>query len=1022
MSQNIKDEGLQPASVVITKPLDNAEVNLGSMVVEGDITAPDTIVVVRLYSAADEIEVKAGVKVGTRWSAVFSKPEAVGNYRLELGSQNVKVRAILMSPIIDEPTNNQTIGVPFVVSGSRGIPSGESIYVYGLPGEVLLKDGVPVAADGSWTTTITTALPATIVSLTAKQKYKGVFSPLATAVTIVRLAAPTFEKPSEGENVDKKRPEISGLGRPGSTVDVWQTNPFKQLVTGASVGTNGKWSKVSEVDLDLGQRTIRAKATFNGGKSPETNDWTFTVLPAKPQITGPDSAVSQNQTFNVTGINGIRGCEIHILDDLGDNTPLGKVLLQTDGTWTVLATVPVRLIRLVAEQVLGSVRSGRSPRRDFSIRPPRVVLQEVKADDHGTVTIKGTGHVGAELEIFYVNTPNYEHTFKVTETPWIKIYPDWLPGSYLIRAWQWVSGIANAKIYSEWSEGIIDFVVKVPPPTLTHQVDTDQKPVFSGTGKNWVGLGETKVELQVTSGSNPTVPSLPNALVASNLWSNTAVGPWDPGTFSVKARQLFTPTGKPPLQSDWTEPRQVVIKAPLPSIDPIAENGLFPNISGTCWKGAVVTLIFSDANTTPHSVSDSDKDGEWTFTRPTAFKPGSHTVKAIQTFGEQASNEVTQPFTVAISTPVITPMKPPVGYEPSIAGSGGLAGAEMTIYDYWNDRSLGNATVTADGWSVQLQELEFRLYEIYAVQSFNGLPSEKSPRISFEVVLLPPIIETPNTGDKVARTFRIEGRASRASGSDVSRVQVWLQGGTEPWDCVRVKYDGTWWYNATLPLGAETLTFKQLFKGQESEPSLDLVIGVVPAKPVIETPTSGEAIESRVAISGFGYGGDTVSVAFADALDVILGTAQVLENGTWSLWLLLDRPASHPSLVVQQSFGDYLSGWTAPRPVELRTQPPQFTAPLPGRWVKSQPTFAGTARPGAAIRLQAWFNPDINLMTFPAVGEDWEATPPNELSQSEHWVCAVQSVEQGGKQVSATTDSARFEIMPAKDGDADLNL
>jgi hypothetical protein len=191
----------------------------------------------------------------------------------------------------------------------------------------------------------------------------------------------------------------------------------------------------------------------------------------------------------------------------------------------------------------------------------------------------------------------------------------------------------------------------------------------------------------------------------------------------------------------------------------------------------------------------------------------------------------------------------------------------------------------------------------------------------------------------------------------------------------------------------------------------------VPAKPVIETPAEGEAIESRLAVSGFGYPGDTVSVAFADALDVILGTTQVEQNGTWSLWLSLDRPAGHPSLVVQQSFENHLSGWTTPRPVELRTQPPQFTTPLPGRWVEPKPTFAGTSWAGAKIELRDWSNPDISLTISHAVDDAWEATPTNDLRPNEHWVCATQSAQQSGgvTQVSASADSPRFEVMAVND-------
>ena len=100
-----------------------------------------------------------------------------------------------------------------------------------------------------------------------------------------------------------------------------------------------------------------------------------------------------------------------------------------------------------------------------------------------------------------------------------------------------------------------------------------------------------------------------------------------------------------------------------------------------------------------------------------------------------------------------------------------------------------------------------------------------------------------------------------------------------------------------------------------------------------------------------------------------------------------------------------------PRPVELRTQPPSFTAPLPGRWVERRPAFAGTASLGGGIKLFDWSNPDICLATAGAVDGIWNRTLPRNLSPRDHWVCAVQvDSPEGKKQVSATTDSARFEV------------
>ncbi|MHC8331677.1 Ig-like domain-containing protein [Pseudomonas sp. LB3P25] len=802
---------------------------------------------------------------------------------------------------------------------------------------------------------------------------------------------------------------ISGKGAtPGYSVLVHKDGGY--IGNSENVPSDGTWS--FGVDITNFPARFGIEVGHLGG--PTSDERTFSKL-GVPNILIPGDGDVTDVRGPISGDGGVSRAIVEVLKDFEHLTKIGQGTVGTNGEWSITTfdeEMSPGPFSIVARQIFQGLPSAPSAPKTFNVRPPRVVLQQPIVDANGTVTIKGTGHVGADLDIHYVDDPKVLHTFKVTETPWTKPFPNWLPDTYSIRARQWVKGIGDQPIFSEWTLQTVTFTVKVPPPTLTHNVGVDQKPVFSGVGNSWVGQPAAQVEVRL---SNTPAPVVPIATVEAGRWSSAAAEPWAPGTHRVVARQLFQATDKPKLESDWTSEISVVIRAPLPSIDTITENDRSPEIAGTCWKGAVVTLFFSD-NPTKHLVLNIGN--EWSFKRPQPFQPGSYIVTATQTFGGQTSNEATRSFTVKVPKPVIKPIAVPVGQNPEIEGSGGVADAVMTIFEYVTESPLGDAPVSGDNWSVQLNELEFRRYDIYAVQTINGLPSERSERIQFEVMLLPPVVDTPQAQDKVARTFRIEGHASRASGSDVAQVHVWLEGGTEPWARIRVKYDGTWRFDATLPLGTQTLKFKQCFKGKESVFSEDLVIRVVPAKPLIETPANGEAVESRLAISGFGFPGDTVGVAFADALDVELGSTKVLQNCTWSLWLSLERPAGHPEFVAQQRFGDYLSGWTASRAVELRTHPPQFTAPLPCRWVESKPTFAGTAGVGGAVFLYAWFDPEKMLASNSAVGESWEVTPTRDLLPDEHWVRAIHQA--GGEgQTSATADSPRFEGLPAKERGAD---
>jgi hypothetical protein len=879
-------------------------------------------------------------------------------------------------------------------------------------------DGSPISGDfqssnGRWSTTLNGN--SNTYEIYVEQSALNYDSRTSAVKKIVYLKAPRFLTPLENAHlVAAENIVITGNnGSVGQIIQVFNEGGVKELGRGV-VDVGGVWTIPINLSDRVGEVTIAARHLLSGNEAWSSRG--YIVVPQAPNIGVPGQGATSDVRGVISGGNGTVGAMVEVFKDLDLTVKIGQGTVKAGGLWSVetynLDMTP-GAFAIVARQTYAGIPSGLSAPRAFNVRPPRVEQLRAVATNNGTVTITGTGYIGAELDI-WITGGSVIKTFTVAATSWTKSYPDWLPGAYSIDARQKVRGLNNAWIDSEWNTQPATFTVKVPPPTLTHSAGADQKPAFSGSGNVWDGHAPARVELQITGSSNP-LPTMPIVNVVNDRWANTATAQWEPGTYSVKARQLFKPNGKPDLQSDWTSAAQVVIKAPLPSIDTITDNGLSPDFAGTCWKGAVVNLTFS-GSATVYPVPDADKDGRWTYRRPAPFAPGSYTVKATQTFGGQTSNEFTKNFSVAVPRPVIKSMAPPVGHEPIIEGGGGYAGAEMTIYDYLTGQPLHQMPVTEDAWKVPLA-LKFSDYQIYAIQSFNGLSSEHSELISFKAELLPPIVNTPQPVDTVARSFRIEGLACKKIGIEVASVEVWLEGGTEPWARIPVNYAGVFWFNATLPLGTRTLKFKQRITGVESAFGNDLVLVVVPAKPVIETPAEGEAIESRLAVSGFGYVGDTVSVAFADALDVILGTTQVEQNGTWSLWLLLDRPAGHPSLVVQQSFENHLSGWTAPRPVELRTQPPQFTTPLPGRWVEPKPTFAGTSWAGAKIELRDWSNPDISLTISHAVDDAWEATPTNDLRPNEHWVCATQSAQQSGgvTQVSASADSPRFEVMAVND-------
>ncbi|MFD2884638.1 hypothetical protein ACFS4T_27420 [Pseudomonas lini] len=109
---------------------------------------------------------------------------------------------------------------------------------------------------------------------------------------------------------------------------------------------------------------------------------------------------------------------------------------------------------------------------------------------------------------------------------------------------------------------------------------------------------------------------------------------------------MWGPTFERPVHikqfvGDQWSPNYVTVKVTIPplapGLDAPVENGLSPQLSGTCWPGAVVNVKYSDSATVHRP---SGNNGTWTFRRDTPFATEiTHTVTVTQVSAEQTSQE-----------------------------------------------------------------------------------------------------------------------------------------------------------------------------------------------------------------------------------------------------------------------------------------------------------------------------------------------------------------------------------------------
>ncbi len=885
----------------------------------------------------------------------------------------------------------------FLVSGVGARP-GIAVMILDASTAQSLGASYDVNSDGSWTVDATMRNESDL-RYVAVQSGHGPTRPR----TVVRRPTTLTTPPSNGL-VAPGQVVFGGECFPGETstdpgMRIRVLDGTTELASVIAVGPGTTWEATSTAALSGKIYTVRAEYKVESSPVPSyTNDLSFEVLSlSPPTITAPTT--HQEMNFTVFGTHGRSGASVEVrLDVIG--RPVGPpVGVGSSGSWNADVQVPPGTVSLVAEQTYQTFPSGLSAPQAFKIRPPALTAVTVTTPTDTSVKFEGDGYTGSTVEITVVSGPNATAPAPapVNGGRWNTTATNWPFGLYSLRAIQRFPDGANGWIDSQPYTFPVNLIL--PDPTDITYTPVYQ-PVFSGKGFN----GAT-VMLFNPGGASKVAP---DAGVSSGQWQSRASEVWGP-TFKRKVHIRQYLNGAP--SPTWQE-IEVTIPPLAPVMNAPVENGLSPNLNGTCWPDAVLTLTFSDS-TTEHPVENNN--GTWNFRRTEPFAPEViHTATLIQTAAQQPSPAASRTFTVVLPMrqPVITDPIPnaEVGRELIVRGREGMAEASMQVRDAQFQTDLGEPKVlTADGeWSVELPVLAFRRYTIDAQQTLRGGPSERSETVTFEVVVLPPVFDVPQPGSDLPRTMVLSG-----TGMPGGRVDVWLLGASEPLiEDIFVGAEG-WKAEVTLPVGETTILARQRFEGRTSKDTAPLTFNVVPAAPFIETPATDEHIGRRVVVSGFGVPGDTVTVKLGDAALMVLGDSPVLEDRTWSVTVAFDHPGGLYDLMAVASSEGFHSADSPPRPVVLGTYRPSIDVPVAGGWVDNPVNFEGQGRPGIG-QVVSWFNPDQVWATgLPVAASGWEGGASQALSAGGNWCRFRQTITDtvDGATASDWVESGRFEVL-----------
>lgn len=907
-------------------------------------------------------------------------------------------------PFIDGPGPNTIIGASFLVSGSNSLVGG-TIHVFFKYGNVSVAVGVgPGDIFGRWSANCT--LPSGLTEkgiLIAVQKIGDQTSVLSNSVDVYPQRGPIIIYPPKNAVLRQGDPlKLRGTGTYRWDLDVIKPGGGI-LHASAKVKDDMTW----EADFNLANYPNGGKVEMIAGHR-NMNDWSglhsFLLL-GSPIISVPQPLQVIDPNGPISG-TGESGANVEVFVDLNLVVRIGQAVVESDGSWKIVSfenEMSPGPFSIVARQTLSGVQGKFGAPRGFRVRPAKITGVAVEFIDN-SIKFSGSAHAGATVVITapgYAVTPPGEVV--ATGGQWATTATDWPYGTYNLQIVQKVGDGASG-----WIESLpFPFTVENKLPNVSELAHTlEYQPTFSGLGNARATVWLWKIDMD-----EAVAPHRP--LTTTGEWSSQALEVWGP-TFNRRVRIKQAGDGQ---ETDWVY-LDVNIPPLAPGLDDPLEDELSPRLSGTCWPGAVVSLQYSDEDNVVHKPTVSND--KWTFRRDKPFATGvEHTVTVTQFAAEQTSLPASATFTVRrpMSQPRITYPDPTskVGRDVTVEGENGMQGAVMQLRDAQFQSLLGpEKTLDADGaWSIDLAGLEFRRYTIDAQQILDERPSERSEHCYFDVVLLPPQICQPTENGKLSRTAKIAG-----SGMANGRVEVFLEGVSEPLlSDILVNDKGDWEGEVTLPVGRTTIRARQTFvdgNGQRQESDLGEArqYDVVPAAPLIETPTEDDPVGRRTVVSGFGVPGDTVTVTLADATHSLQSSAIVQEDRTWSVTQDFSSLAGGPYVLEAVASLEEFASVEALRPIMLGTFLPTLDAPAAGRWVSHPLQFAGRGRKGVGT-VVSWYNPDVQWTgPLPIAGETWHGEATQPLPESGNWFRFRQSItdEEDGETMSDWVESARFEV------------
>jgi uncharacterized repeat protein (TIGR01451 family) len=545
-----------------------------------------------------------------------------------------------------------------------------------------------VAADGTWSLTVTSVLAAGPHMIDAvATDLLGNMAMTASTFTLDTSTMVQITGPADGATVVTRRPTLSGTGETGATVAV--------TIDGTSVGSavvaaDGTWTLPLTSSLSNGAHAVVATATDPAGNT-ATDTSSFTVMASTfVNIEGPaDGATVSDTTPSVTG-TGEPGATIVVSVD---GVPVGMATVAADGSWSVPVTSPLgdgrHMVSARATDAEGEVATDAS---SFTVDSTTYVTfeQPGSAGPIGDPTpeLSGTGEPGASIEIT-VDGMVLGTVIADAEGNWTFVVPFALTdGSHAVSV-----GATDAQGNTATDVGSFEVDTTAPaleirgPADLSHTADTT--PTISGNADP--GSLVTVLIDGVMLGTATTD--------ADGNWTLPVTSALAEGDHTVSA----TTTDGAGNTSNDVHTFTVDVTVPAVEVVGPADGAVIadatPTLSGTAEANATVQ-VFVDGELI--GTVTANGSGAWTLPVSAALDEGPHTIRAVAE--DAAGNTATDAGTFEVDTRTVVAIVQPenggtvASARPTIVGTSEPFDTIEVILD---GVVIGTVTAGPDGlWSI----------------------------------------------------------------------------------------------------------------------------------------------------------------------------------------------------------------------------------------------------------------------------------------------------------------------------------